>query len=429
MQDGAPLCLEAHTAHIEALQTDGHLLVSQCLAGRLVVWDTLTGQILSRISRSVRQAEQRTTTENNCQNFLPKKKCFQGAAFRNHLRSRKSRSVLYNKFADDFTTDCDARQPDILSSSSIWSLDMAEGLVVVGCDSGQVEVFDVMTGELRCQYDDRRSNGVTHLRLLPGRVVVARLDGHLEYLEIVSWSQQTSAASRSRMRLISTGSNDSVVSYGEELGLSLTCSVRAHLQSISCLEVRGPRLITGSADHTLRVFRPEDGLSVYTLHGHSGPITCVFIDKLSPSTAGSASKDGMLCVWDLLTGACMYSIQAHSGAVIDIAHSPSCVVTLGEDAKLCVWERHQGHLLNSVDTSGDSLSQLVMLTHNLIVTASGTSLVVWDVRLSQPVKIVRLRGRGSEPVKIIEQCGDTIICSQANLIRLVRFPILTQKID
>ena len=97
-------------------------------------------------------------------------------------------------------------------------------------------------------------------------------------------------------------------------------------------------------------------------------------------------------MWDLLTGACMYSIQAHCGAVLDIAHSPSCVVTLGEDASLCVWERHQGHLLNTVDTSGDSLSQLLMLTHNLIVTASGSSLVVWDVRLSQPVKIVRLGG-------------------------------------
>ena len=32
-------------------------------------------------------------------------------------------------------------------------------------------------------------------------------------------------------------------------------------------------------------------------------------DRLSPSTAGSASVDGLLCVWDLLTGACMYSIQ------------------------------------------------------------------------------------------------------------------------
>ena len=36
---------------------------------------------------------------------------------------------------------------------------------------------------------------------------------------------------------------------------------------------------TGSEDHTLRVFRIEDGVGVYTLHGHCGPITSVFIDK------------------------------------------------------------------------------------------------------------------------------------------------------
>ena len=57
------------------------------------------------------------------------------------------------------------------------------------------------------------------------------------------------------------------------------------------------------------IFRADDGVSVYTLHGHTGPITCIFIDRHSPLTAGSASQDGMLCVWDLLTGACMYSIQ------------------------------------------------------------------------------------------------------------------------
>jgi len=138
----------------------------------------------------------------------------------------------------------------------------------------------------------------------------------------------------------------------------------------------------------------------------------------------------MLCVWDLLTGACMYSVQAHVGPVTEITYSPGCVVSLGQDDKLCVWERNQGHLLNCVDTSGDCLSGLVMLTHNIIVTGSGSSLVVWDVRLSQPVKIVRLGSVQSQTrVNIIRQSGDTLICSCDNQIKLVKFPILTQKID
>jgi hypothetical protein len=35
---------------------------------------------------------------------------------------------------------------------------------------------------------------------------------------------------------------------------------------------------THAQDHTLRVFRLEEGLGVYTLHGHCGPITTLFID-------------------------------------------------------------------------------------------------------------------------------------------------------
>ena len=58
----------------------------------------------------------------------------------------------------------------------------------------------------------------------------------------------------------------------------------------------------------------------------------------------------VVCVWDLLTGACVYSIQAHVGPVLDLDYSASCVVSLGQDGKLCVWERWHGHLLNCVDT-------------------------------------------------------------------------------
>ena len=74
---------------------------------------------------------------------------------------------------------------------------------------------------------------------------------------------------------------------------------------------------------------------------------------------------------------------------------------------------------------------LVMLTHNLIVTGKNGFLVVWDCRLTEPVKIVRLghSDGGAASVKIIRQIGDTIICTFGSQIRLVRFPMLTDKLD
>lgn len=79
-------------------------------------------------------------------------------------------------------------------------------------------------------------------------------------------------------------------------------TVRAHQQPINCVDCEGGRIVTGSQDHTLKVYRVENGDLLYTLHGHCGPITCLFIDRVCPATSGSGSQDGMLCVWDLLSG-------------------------------------------------------------------------------------------------------------------------------
>lgn len=51
-----------------------------------------------------------------------------------------------------------------------------------------------------------------------------------------------------------------------------------------------------------KVFNLKNQTLLYTLHGHYGPVTCVFIDRSDPSFAGSGSQDGLLCVWDLHTG-------------------------------------------------------------------------------------------------------------------------------
>ncbi len=121
-------------------------------------------------------------------------------------------------------------------------------------------------------------------------------------------------------------------------------------------------------DHTLRVLRLDDHIAVYTLHGHCSPVTSAFIDTAETSCAGSGSQNGMLCVWDLFTGACVYSIQAHDGAVLSLTYSPSYVVSMGGDDKLCVWERVQGHLINSI-----TLVSLYFKQKKLLLSTSNRS--------------------------------------------------------
>jgi len=133
-------------------------------------------------------------------------------------------------------------------------------------------------------------------------------------------------------------SRTSMFSLDADIRCNWLTTLKAHQQPITCLDSEGGRILTGSQDHCLKVrewyflmniqlygvywrptidffkiciqvFRLEDHLPLYTLHGHYGPITCLFIDKISPMTSGSASQDGMLCVWDLVTGMWTYGFM------------------------------------------------------------------------------------------------------------------------
>lgn len=170
-------------------------------------------------------------------------------------------------------------------------------------------------------YDDGSGVGVTSIKVIASRVIAARLYGSLDFLQLQTFSQGrpidwnfTSAYRRTHARTSSAGSISDYKDFvnqqddcKEDMRCLKVTSKKAHQQPITCLDAEGGRVLTGSQDHTLKVFRPDDGGHVYTLHGHCGPITSLFIDRVNPSTSGSGSQDGMLCVWDLLTG--LYSIK------------------------------------------------------------------------------------------------------------------------
>lgn len=153
----------------------------------------------------------------------------------------------------------------------------------------------------------------------------------------------------------------------EELRCILEGSHSGHQQPVTCIDVAGCTVLTGSQDHTLKVFRLESFSLQFTLHGHCGPITSLFIDRWQNGTAGSGSQDGLLCVWDLITGACIYKLEAHDDSIVSLAYSPSYIISLGLDERLRVWERFQGHLLNTINVI-HPYSSLLMLTPSLLVT-------------------------------------------------------------
>lgn len=324
-------------------------------------------------------------------------------------------------------------------ASSIWCVDYQDNLIVIGCANGSVEFWEGTTGNFKYIFNDESELGISAIKLSGKKVVVAKLNGVLDFLLLENdydhrqIDQGFNSFRQTHVRTGSAGSprNFDNISQSEDFYCMKIYSCKAHQQAITVLDVEGDRILTGSQDHTVKVFRLEDHFLLYTLHGHCGPITCLFIDRVCPMTSGSGSKDGLLCVWDLATGTCMYNIQAHDGAVASITCSASYVISIGADEKLCVWERFQGHLLHSLPAQKGAYSlQLAMLTHHLLITSNQASLIVWDVRTGEPIREVRLGSKNSCTfVKQLLPLRDSIICDFGRQIKIVRFPLVSTKID
>nr|XP_016854201.1 PREDICTED: sterol regulatory element-binding protein cleavage-activating protein [Anolis carolinensis] len=160
--------------------------------------------------------------------------------------------------------------------SSIWSLELQGNLIAAGRSNGRLEVWDAIEGTLRCSTEDGQS-GITSLVFLNGRslypchrIVAARLNGSLDFYSLrthssLDHSQFRGAPGRSSLP------PPPMYSSGDLLSCQLTHTVTcAHQKPITALKAAAGRLVTGSQDHTLRVYRLEDSCCLFTLQGHSG---------------------------------------------------------------------------------------------------------------------------------------------------------------
>ncbi|XP_065077845.1 sterol regulatory element-binding protein cleavage-activating protein [Ochlerotatus camptorhynchus] len=339
----------------------------------------------------------------------------------------------------------------IYQPSPIWCLDFLDNLIVIGCADGRLEFWEGTTGNFKCIYETEHTlnNGVTNIKLTGDKVIAARLSGRIDFLRLETYTQGrqidwgfTSAYRRTHVRTGSAGSLGMFQMGGssagnpsstqqlnhhtseEELRCILEFHQQGHQMPVTCLEVAGGTVMTGSQDHTVKVFRLESHMLQFTLHGHCGPISCLFIDQWQAGMGASGCQDGFLCVWDLIRGACMYKIEAHDDSIVALACSPSYVISLGLDERIRVWDRFQGQPLTTM-TVLHAYSSLVMLTPSLLVTGKPGSLVVWDVRTGEVAREVKLDCSNSQlsPKIMLPACG-SVICDYGNQMRIVRFPLV-----
>ncbi|XP_029773728.1 sterol regulatory element-binding protein cleavage-activating protein [Suricata suricatta] len=314
------------------------------------------------------------------------------------------------------------------ADGSIWSLELQGSLIVVGRSSGRLEVWDAIEGTLCCSSEEV-SSGITALVFLDKRIVAARLNGSLDFFSLETRTALSPLQFRGTPGRSSSPASP-VYSSSDTVACRLTHTVPcAHQKPITALKAAAGRLVTGSQDHTLRVFRLEDSCCLFTLQGHSGAITTVYIDQTMVLASGG--QDGAICLWDVLTGSRVSHMFAHRGDVTSLTCTTSCVISSGLDDLISIWDRSTGIKLYSIQQDLGCGASLGVISDNLLVTGGQGCVSFWDLNYGDLLQTVYL-GKSSEaqPTRqILVLDNAAIVCNFGSELSLVYVPSVLEKLD
>ncbi|KAK7488750.1 hypothetical protein BaRGS_00020047 [Batillaria attramentaria] len=324
-------------------------------------------------------------------------------------------------------------------ASPVWCLTVKDGLIVAGCGNGRIEMWEGESGRLKCQYSISTA-GVTAICFVGNRVTTARVDGSIDFLDLETFHNPsllpppTTQSSRMQRgsghsRQYSAGNIRQMRLWEDTIRCNCFASVRAHQRPINCLQCEGDRLVSASQDHTLKVFRLEDCICLYTFYGHEGGVTALCLDKCPPYAAASGSADGSVRMWDLVTGTCTHKFQWHEGAVAQLATSLQFVVSVGQDDLVCVWERTRSQLLHklSMELLGGSI---ILMAHNLGVLGVQGKLELWDLSRGELVRQVSLQdGDQAFVTHMLTLGSNSLVCASGSDLRVIAFPTTLEKAE
>uniref|UniRef100_A0A8C7MMP1 Sterol regulatory element-binding protein cleavage-activating protein n=1 Tax=Oncorhynchus kisutch TaxID=8019 RepID=A0A8C7MMP1_ONCKI len=476
----SPLLLRGHSMDIECLASDGMLLASCCLAGQIRVWDAQTGDCLTVIPKHGGCWEQRdgwdavgvAEPENLGGGTEPGGRVFdedEGYPLRRRTTPRPALFEDQPDLTPLIDTNFDSQPPSHLLltpprdgfdfgglverayleheppspgltppvpqgqgtpdwESAVWAMELRGNLIAAGRSSGKLELWDAVEGSLRCSNEDGVS-GITALAFLNNRIVAARLDGSLDFFTVdinkpLGLLQYRGPPGRSNIPPSPCYSSEDVISC--QLTRSVQC---AHQKPITVLRAAAGRVVTGSQDHTVRVYRLEDSCCLFTLQGHSGGITAIYIDQTMVLASGG--QDGAICLWDVLTGSRVSHVYGHRGDVTSLVCTTSCVISSGLDDLICIWDRSTGIKLYSIQQEVGCGASLGVISESLLVTGGQGCVSFWDLNFGDLLQTVYLGqssdGQGVRQLVVLNNAA--IVCDFGSELSLVYVPSVLEKLD
>ena len=189
------------------------------------------------------------------------------------------------------------------------------------------------------------------------------------------------------------------------------------------LSTDGRTAVSGSDDHTVRLWDAQTGQPLKTLQGHEGWVSSVALSADS-RTVVSGSGDHTVRLWDAQTGQPLRTLQGHECCVSSVALSADgrTVVSGGRDNTVRLWDAQTGELLPTPQRghSGQEGSVALSADGRTALSVSGTAgtgVRVWDAQTGRPLSTVQ--GQAAIDRVALSADGRTVVSGgRDNMLRL-----------
>ncbi|KAK3291304.1 uncharacterized protein B0H64DRAFT_349303 [Chaetomium fimeti] len=154
----------------------------------------------------------------------------------------------------------------------------------------------------------------------------------------------------------------------------------------------GGRVVSGSADHTIRLWDAKSGKEVQKLDGHNDPVYSV---AFSPdgSRIVSGSADRTIRIWDTASGKAVQTLRGHISWVHSVAYCPdgSQIVSRSADDTIRIWDVTSGKGVRKLNGYNDLVHPVAFSPDgSQIVSGSGDNTIrIWDTASGKAVQTLR----------------------------------------
>ncbi|KAH7874818.1 WD40-repeat-containing domain protein [Lentinula edodes] len=283
----------------------------------------------------------------------------------------------------------------------IWSLSSiyydGQHLLISGSTDKTVRIWDLVSG--KCLHVFRGHSGTVRC------------------LDVVSPAMEESSVKEKelsdKLPLIATGSRDKSVKVWSIPGKDKTSfiadevcaatterdadassnpyhlhNLTGHTEPIHSISAHGRTAVSGSYDHSVRVWDIVSGVCKHVLNGHSDKVYVVVYDPTRDQVY-STGLDGTINIYSATSGVRLHTLTGHMSLVglLELSSSdPSPYLVSGcADATLKVWDPITGALIHTLD---DHPSPITSFHHDgkRLVGGGDSLLRMWDIRTGTAVK-------------------------------------------